>query len=51
MNKKRMTETDFRSKFITPAILGAKWDLLTQVAEESYFTKGRVIVRGKYGTY
>lgn len=47
MNKKQMTEADIRSKFITPAIIGAKWDLLTQVAEERYFTKGRVIVRGK----
>ena len=42
-----MTEADIRSKFITPAILGSKWDLVTQVAEERYFTKGRVIVRGK----
>ncbi|MGA2546184.1 MAG: DEAD/DEAH box helicase family protein [Rectinemataceae bacterium] len=50
MNKKQMTETDIRSKFITPAILGAngeKWELQTQVAEERYFTKGRVLVRGK----
>jgi type I restriction enzyme R subunit len=50
MNKKQMTEADIRSKFITPAILGAngeKWELQTQVAEERYFTKGRVIVRGK----
>jgi type I restriction enzyme, R subunit len=47
MNKRQMTEADIRSKFITPAILGAKWDLLTQVAEELYFTKGRVILRGK----
>ena len=37
-----MTESDIRSKFITPAILGAKWDLLTQIAEERFFTKGRV---------
>jgi type I restriction enzyme R subunit len=45
-----MTEADIRSKFITPAILGkggGKWDLQAQVAEERYFTKGRVIVRGK----
>ena len=33
-----------------PAILGAhgeKWDVMTQVREEAFFTKGRVIVRGK----
>lgn len=42
-----MTEADIRSKYIAPAILGSKWDMLTQMAEERYFTKGRVIVRGK----
>ena len=48
MNKKALTEADIRSKFITPAIVGPeKWDLMTQVREEAYFTKGRVIVRGK----
>jgi len=50
MNKKALSETDIRSKFITPAICGpngAGWDLMTQVREEAYFTKGRVIVRGK----
>jgi type I restriction enzyme R subunit len=50
MNKKALTETDIRSKFITPALLGAdgdKWNLHTQIREEVYFTRGRVIVRGK----
>ena len=50
MNKKALTETDIRTKFITPAIVGSdgsKWDVMTQVREEVYFTKGRVIVRGK----
>lgn len=50
MNKKSLTETDIRSKFITPALTGKdgeKWDLMTQIREEAYFTKGRVIVRGK----
>jgi type I restriction enzyme R subunit len=46
MDKKALTETDIRTKFITPAIL-ATWDVMTQVLEERYFTKGRVIVRGK----
>jgi hypothetical protein len=46
MDKKALTETDIRTKFITPAII-AKWDVMTQVLEERYFTKGRVIVRGK----
>jgi len=50
MNKKALSETDIRSKFITPALCGsggAGWDLMTQIKEEAYFTKGRVIVRGK----
>lgn len=50
MNKKALTEADIRTKFITPAIVGAsgeKWNLMTQIREEAYFTKGRVIVRGK----
>src|SRR6185295_11148778 len=50
MNKKTLTEADIRTKFITPALVGAdggKWDVMTQVREEVYFTKGRVIVRGK----
>ena len=50
MNKKDLTETDIRTKFITPALVGAetgRWDVMTQVREEVYFTKGRVIVRGK----
>jgi len=50
MNKKTLTERDICTKFITPALLGAtgaKWDLMTQLSEEYYFTKGRVIVRGK----
>lgn len=53
MDKKALTETDIRTKFITPAIAGeggSKWNLLTQVLEERYFTKGRVIVRGKTTT-
>jgi type I restriction enzyme, R subunit len=50
MNKKLLTEADIRTKFITPAIVGAqgeKWNVMTQVREEVYFTRGRVIVRGK----
>jgi type I restriction enzyme, R subunit len=50
MNKKLLTESDIRTKFITPAIVGPngdKWNVMTQIREEVYFTKGRVIVRGK----
>jgi type I restriction enzyme R subunit len=48
MNKKSLTETDIRTKFITPALVqGGKWHLMTQIREEYYITKGRVTVRGK----
>ena len=50
MNKKELTEADIRTKFITPAIIGSqgdKWNVMTQLQEERYITKGRVIVRGK----
>ncbi len=47
MNKKDLNERDICSKFITPAILKAGWDLATQIREEVRFTKGRIIVRGK----
>jgi type I restriction enzyme R subunit len=47
MNKRKLTETDIRSKFITPAIRRAGWDDALQIREEVYFTRGRIIVRGR----
>jgi type I restriction enzyme R subunit len=47
MNKRSLSEADICSKFITPAILEAGWNSETQVREQVYFTKGRIIVRGK----
>lgn len=47
MDKKKLSERDICSKFITPAITAAGWDLHTQIREEVSFTKGRIIVRGK----
>ena len=46
MEKKQLSERDICSKYITPAIIGAGWDLHSQIREEVFFTKGRVIVRG-----
>jgi type I restriction enzyme, R subunit len=46
MNKKDLSERDVCTKFITPALTDAKWDVMTQIREEVSFTKGRVIVRG-----
>ncbi len=50
MNKKSLSERDICTKFITPAIVSAGWDLHTQIREELSFTKGRIIVRGKLHT-
>ncbi len=47
MNKKDLSETDIRTKFITPAIVNSGWDLHTQIREEVALTAGKVIVRGK----
>ncbi|MDP1603970.1 MAG: DEAD/DEAH box helicase family protein [Legionella sp.] len=46
-HKKSLSERDICSKYITPAIIDAGWDLHTQIREEVSFTKGRIIVRGK----
>lgn len=50
MNKKLLSERDICTKFITPAVRKAGWDEITQLREEVYFTKGRIIVRGKLVT-
>ncbi len=46
-NKRDLSERDICSKYITPAITRAGWDLQSQVREEVNLTKGRVIVRGR----
>jgi type I restriction enzyme R subunit len=50
MDKRSLTERDICTKFILPAIKRAGWDEMLQVREEVYFTKGRIIVRGKLVT-
>lgn len=50
MNKKQLSERDICTKFITPALKEAGWDITTQVREEFSLTKGRIIVRGKLHT-
>ncbi len=47
MNKQALSERDICTKFITPALEKAGWDVLTQIREEFLLTKGRIIVRGK----
>jgi type I restriction enzyme R subunit len=46
-NIQSLSERDICTKFITPALERAGWDVHTQVREEFPLTKGRIIVRGK----
>ena len=46
-NKKSLSETDIRTKFITPAIASAGWNLSLQMREEYKITNGRIIARRK----
>jgi len=45
--KKALSERDICTKFITPALVKAGWDVQTQIREEVNLTKGRVIVSGR----
>ena len=47
MDKRTLTERDICTKFILPALKRAGWDEMLQIREEVFFTKGRIIVRGK----
>ena len=46
MQKTRLSESDVRAKYITPALHQAGWGE-AQIRREVSFTKGRIIVRGK----
>jgi type I restriction enzyme R subunit len=50
VNKKRLSERDICTKYITPALKQAGWDVNSQIREEFPITKGRIIVRGKLHT-
>jgi type I restriction enzyme R subunit len=50
MNKKELSESDIKAKFITPAILRSGWDEQTQLGREVFFTDGRIYVKGKLTT-
>ena len=50
MDKKALSERDICTKFITPALERAGWDIQAQVREEVSFTAGRIIVRGRLHT-
>ena len=46
MDKKQLSERDICTKFITPALEQAGWNISTQIREEFPLTKGRIIVNG-----
>ena len=50
IDKKSLSERDICSKFITPALQQAGWNIQTQVLEEVSFTDGKIYVRGKLTT-
>ena len=47
MDKRTLSERDICTKYITPAIKDAGWDLQKQMLEEVGFTDGKIYVRGK----
>ena len=47
INKKTLSERDICTKYITPAIQAAGWDIDKQILEEVSFTDGKIFVRGK----
>ena len=44
---KKLSERDICTKYITPNLISAGWDLHDQIREEVTFTNGKVIVDGK----
>ncbi|PSQ91340.1 MAG: restriction endonuclease, partial [Proteobacteria bacterium SW_6_67_9] len=47
VDKRSLSERDICSKYISPALKAAGWDVQRQVREEVSFTAGRIIVRGR----
>ena len=50
MNKRDLNERDICTKFITPSLVAAGWDINAQLREEVNFTDGRIYVRGRLHT-
>lgn len=48
--KRALTEQEIRSRYISPSITGAGWDIHAQVREDFNVTKGRIVVRGSVHT-
>lgn len=50
IDKKKLSERDICTKYITPSLELSGWDKHTQLREEVYLTEGRIIVRGQLTT-
>ncbi len=50
MSIKTLSESDICAKYITSAFIKAGWDEALQIRREVFFTKGRIIIRGKLVT-
>lgn len=48
IDKKKLSERDICTKYITPALENAGWDKQFQILEEVSFTAGKIYVRGKF---
>ena len=46
MDKKSLSEQDVRTKFITPAIIDAGWDILPNSVKRSILLRGRSMFEG-----
>ena len=46
MNKKELSERDICTKYITPALRDANWDINKQIREEVTFAPGKIHVKG-----
>jgi type I restriction enzyme, R subunit len=49
-NKRELSERDICTKYITPALQSAGWNVNTQIREEYQITNGRIRVRGQRHT-
>jgi type I restriction enzyme R subunit len=47
ISKQQLSERDICTKYITPALVNAGWDIDTQILEEVSFTDGKIYVKGK----
>nr|WP_283710433.1 DEAD/DEAH box helicase family protein [Pseudoalteromonas prydzensis] len=50
VSKKELSERDICTKFISPALERAGWNMKTQIREEVSFTDGRIYVKGNLST-